>query len=217
MNPGRPAVTSGQIENNQTMANTDRAFQLKSISYQLGMGYEAEDTWGLHTMLGDFTLFSRGRRRRITNMLYRRDGLLELDVRIFDYRYTVSTGNSARVFKQTVFFIQSKKLGLPQFLMKPENFFHKIGAWLGMEDIDFERYPKFSGQYLLRGDDEDYIRANFNDEVLQFFTVEKNWTMEGLNYYLILYRKNQLLLPSQIIEFYKKGMQLHRLLMAEGW
>lgn len=181
----------------------------------MDLAYESEDEWGLHTMLKDFKLFSRGRRRRITNMMYKQDGMLQLDVRIFDYRYTIRANNTARVFKQTVFFVQSKKLALPQFLMKPETFFHKIGAWLGMEDINFERYPKFSSQYLLRGDDEDYIRATFREEVLQFFTIEKNWSMEGLNYYLILYRKNHLLLPSQIIDFYRKGMQLHQFLLAE--
>ena len=198
------------------MPYSSRPIQLKNVAYELGMEYQAEDTWGLHTMLKDFKLFSRGGRRKITNLLSRKDGMLELDVRIFDYRFAVSTGKSARVFKQTVFYVQSKNLGLPQFLMKPENFFHKVGAWLGIEDIDFERYPKFSNQYLLKGDDEDYIRASFSDEVLQFFTIEKDWTMEGLNYYLVLYRKNQLLLPSQIINFYKKGMQLHQLLRAEG-
>ncbi len=193
-----------------------RATQFSKLAYELGMEYEAEDQWSLHAMLKDFKLFSRGRRRKITNMLRRQDGMLELDVRIFDYRYTIHTNNSARVFKQTVFFAQSKNLGLPQFLMKPENFFHKVGAWLGMKDINFERYPKFSGQYLLKGDDEDYIRATFSEEILQFFTIERDWTLEGLNYYLILYRKNQLLLPSQIIDFYKKGMHLHQLLRAEG-
>ncbi|MCO6480532.1 MAG: hypothetical protein J5I94_28070 [Phaeodactylibacter sp.] len=193
-----------------------RSAQLKNIAYQLGMEYKAEDEWGLHTMLKDFRLFSRGHHRRITNMLYRRDGMLQLDVRIFDYRYTISTGKSSRDFKQTVFYVQSKKLGLPQFLMKPERFFHKIGAWLGLEDIDFERYPKFSSQYLLKGDDEDYIRASFKEEVLQFFTIEKDWSMEGLNYYLVLYRKNRLLLPSQIVDFYRKGMQVHQLLLSEG-
>lgn len=193
-----------------------RTQQLKNVAYELGMEYKEEDEWGLHTMLKDFKLFNRGRRRKITNMLYRRDGMLELDVRVFDYRYTIRTNNSSRVFKQTVFFIQSKKLGLPQFLMKPENFFHKVGAWLGMQDIDFERYPKFSGQYLLKGDDEEYIRASFRDEVLQFFTIERDWTLEGINYFLILYRQNHLLLPSHIVDFYRKGMHLHQLLMAEG-
>ena len=192
-----------------------RADQLQQVAYHLDLAYESEDECGLHTMLKDFKLFSRGRRRRITNMMYKQDGMLQLDVRIFDYRYTIRANNTARVFKQTVFFVQSKKLALPQFLMKPETFFHKIGAWLGMEDINFERYPKFSSQYLLRGDDEDYIRATFREEVLQFFTIEKNWSMEGLNYYLILYRKNHLLLPSQIIDFYRKGMQLHQFLLAE--
>ncbi len=194
-----------------------RSRQLENVAHQLGMRYEAEDEWGLHTMLKDFQLFSKGRRPRITNMIWRQDGLLQLETRIFDYRYTVSTGKSSRVFKQTVFFVQSKKLALPQFLLKPEHFFHKLGQWLGLQqDIDFERYPRFSEQYLLRGDDEGYIRASFPEEAMQFFTIEKNWTLEGINYYLIFYRKNYLMPPSRIVNFYKKGMHIHQMLMAEG-
>ncbi len=84
-----------------------------------------------------------------------------------------------------------------------------------MQDIDFEQYPLFSSQYLLRGDDEEYIRASFPEKALQFFTIEKNWTLEGLNYYLVLYRKNHLMLPSQVLDFYRKGMHLHHILSSE--
>ena len=179
------------------------------------MQYSAEDEWGLLNLLKDFQLFRRGHSRKITNLLYRQIGMLETEIHVFDYRYVISSNNSRRVFKQTVFFVHSKKLGLPQFLLKPENFFHKIGQLLGMQDIDFEQYPKFSDQYLLRGADEDYIRASFPDEALQFFTIEKNWSLEGLNYYLIFYQKNRLLLPSQIVDFYRKGMHLHEILASD--
>lgn len=194
----------------------DRPTQLKNIALQLEMKFSPDDDWGLFSLLKDFQLFRRGHSRKITNLLYRQAGMLETEIHIFDYRYVISTNNSWRVFKQTVFFVHSKKLGLPQFLLRPENFFHKIGQLLGMQDIDFEAYPKFSNQYLLRGDDEEYIRASFPDAALQFFTVEKNWSLEGLNYYLILYQKNRLLLPSQIVDFYRKGMYLHDILATEG-
>lgn len=193
----------------------DRSTQFRNIALQLEMQYSAEDEWGLLNLLKDFQLFRRGHSRKITNLLYRQIGMLETEIHVFDYRYVISSNNSRRVFKQTVFFVHSKKLGLPQFLLKPENFFHKIGQLLGMQDIDFEQYPKFSDQYLLRGEDEDYIRASFPDEALQFFTIEKNWSLEGLNYYLVFYQKNRLLLPSQIVDFYRKGMHLHEILASD--
>jgi hypothetical protein len=193
----------------------DRAIQLQNVALQLGMQYSPNDNWGLYRLLKDFRLFQKGGRRKITNLLHQREGSLETEAYIFDYRYVISTGKSARVFKQTVFFMHSKKLGLPQFLLQPETFFHKVGQLLGMQDIDFEQYPLFSNQYLLRGEDEDYIRASFPEKALQFFTIEKNWTLEGLNYYLVLYRKNHLMLPSQVLDFYRKGMHLHHILSSE--
>lgn len=194
------------------MANS-RTDQIKRLAYELDMTYEAKDEWGLLRLLEDFKLFQPGGRKRIEHLLHRQDNMLESDLRIFDYRYTISTGKSSRTFKQTVFFMQSKKLGLPQFLMKPEHFFHRVGEFLGLsQDIDFEEHPKFSEQYWLTSQDEDYLRASLNEPFLKFFTIEKDWQLEGLNYYLLFYRKNHLLSSQEIAEFYKKGTQICEML-----
>lgn len=188
---------------------------LEKVAFQLGMDFSPADEWGLKTLLRDFKLFKRGGRRKILNMMQHQSALHEMDIRIFDYQFTVSTGNSSQTFKQTVFFVESKKLGLPQFLMKPENFLHRIAAYLGFEDIDFEEFPKFSAQYYLKGEDEDYIRGTLNDEFLKFFSIERNWYLEGLNYYLIFYRFNKLLPPTNIIDLHQKGLKLIKILEQE--
>lgn len=190
-----------------------RVEQFKRIAYELDMTYQPKDEWGLINLLEDFKLFQRGGRKRIEHILLHKDAMLETETRIFDYRYTISTGKSSRTYKQTVFFMQSKKLGLPQFLMKPEHFFHNIGEFLGFtEDIDFEEHPKFSKQYWLKSENEDYLRASLGDPFLKFFTIEKDWRLEGINYYLIFYQKNLLLSPSRIKDFYRKGMQICEML-----
>ncbi|MBK9018426.1 MAG: hypothetical protein IPM82_32715 [Saprospiraceae bacterium] len=95
-------------------------------------------------MLRDFHLFSKGGSKTITNMLTYSSQLMEDKINIFDYKYTVSTGKSAVTFKQTVFFINSKRLAMPEMLLKPEHFFHRLGNWLGLEqDIDFEEHRIF--------------------------------------------------------------------------
>ncbi len=191
-----------------------RAGGLDKVAYELGMKFSPKDEWGLINYLGDFKLFRRGFGKRISNIMHRQDNMLNLNVNIFDYRYTISTGKSARVFKQTVFFVQSRSLGLPHFFMRPENLFHRIGELLGMQDIDFEEFPTFSQNYLLRGDDEDYIRASVNEPFLRFFSLEKNWYLEGVNYYLIFYRRNRRLEPEKIKEFYQKGMKIYEMLQV---
>ena len=191
----------------------NRSAQLEHIAFELGMDYQPKDEWGLLKLLEDFHLFRKGGRKRIEHMLHLRDGMLESDIHIFDYRYTIRTNNSSRTIKQTVFFMQSKKLGLPEFLMKPEHFFHKVSEWLNLnKDIDFEEYPKFSDQYWLKSDHEEYLRASVKDNFLKFFSIERDWHLEGINYYLVFYKKSKLLSPQQIKDFYKKGIKICEML-----
>lgn len=196
--------------------NNQRAEAMKNVAFDLSLDYIDKDTKLLLPLLKGFRLFRYGRRKSIRNILYHQDPMLEFKLYIFDYRYVVGSGNNRRVFNQTVFFIQSKKLGLPEFWMKPENFFHKIGEFLKLsQDIDFVDYPQFSKQYRLKGEDEDYIRASMNDQVLHFFTINKNWSLEGVNYYMAFYKKNRIIAPAMIKDFYKKGVHLAKLLEAD--
>lgn len=188
---------------------------MSKIAFDLGMEFHQRDQWSMLSLLKGFQLFRQGRARRITNIMHQRDEFLNVETYIFDYYSVRGRGKHRKATNQTVFFIQSKSLGLPEFLMKPENFFHKIGAYLGMQDIDFEEFPVFSENYLLKGKDEDYIRATMNEEVLRFFSVEKDWSLEGVNYFLIFYQKKRLIPPQKIKHFFKKGMELHRMLIAE--
>ena len=116
---------------------------------------------------------------------------------IFDYQYTISTNNSRKTYHQTVLFINSKHLGLPQFSLQPEQVWHRLTTWMKLEkDIDFDSHEDFSKSYLLKGEDEEIIRHVFNPEVLNFFTIHKNWYMEGINYYLIFYSRSERFHPS---------------------
>ncbi len=192
-----------------------RQVGLKKVAHRLGMDFNPEDEWGHLTLLKDFKLFRRGGRKRIRNIMQRKSALHDMDIRVFDYSFKVSSGNHSRTFRQTVFFVESKMLGLPQLLMKPETFFHRVAAFLGFEDIDFEEYPKFSDKYHLTGEDEDYIRSSLNDEFLKFFSLENGWHLEGLNYYFILYKFNKIIPPTHIEQFHHKGLKIVEMLERE--
>ncbi len=198
------------------MPNPDRRPQLERLAFDLGLRYREEDDWGMINQLKDFKLFQRGFRGRIRHMLHQQEALMQFDLRIFDYRYVIPANNHARVVKQTVFFLKSQRLNLPQCWMRPEHFFHKIGELLGFGDIDFEEHPEFSARYRLTGEDEDYIRHRFNDRVLHFFQVERGWTLEGLGFYMLLYKKNKILSPSEITQLYQNGKKLYQLFLEES-
>lgn len=196
----------------------ERTEALRSAAFELDMKFEEKDEYGMIALLRDFKLFRRGSRKTISNILTKSSSLLEEKINVMDYRYTVQSNNSSRTIHQTVFFIQSKQLAMPQMLLKPEHFFHKIGAWLGMQDIDFEEHPEFSSAYLLQGEDEERIRRTMSNEaIVRFFTVEKNWCLESIGFFMILYQERKLIAASHLKTLYAKGMQLYEQLKTEEW
>lgn len=192
------------------LKNYRRGDQLKEAARRLKLEYRPTDQWGIQQQLQDFRLFKRGFRGRIHHVISQEDGLMESRVHVFDYRYLKWMGKSSKRVQQTVFFLESRKLSLSEFYMRPEYFFHRIGEMLGVtDDIDFEQHLDFSNNYRLTGDDEVFIRHNFKEDVLRFFAIEKGWSLEGLGFYLVLYKHGKLLSGEKIKDFYEKGMKVY--------
>jgi hypothetical protein len=193
----------------EKLDQVERRDALRKTAFDLNMDFQEEDEFGMMALLRDFRLFKKGHSKKITNILHKVGELMEEKVNVFDFKYTISANNHSKTYRQTVFFMQSKRLALPEMLLKPESFFHKVGAWLGMQDIDFEEFPDFSDRYLLKGEDENRIRqAMGNEAVVRFFMVEKDWCMESVGFFLILYKENALATPAHIKSFYEQGMAL---------
>ncbi len=184
----------------------------KRLAYQLKMKYSESDDWGMMGLLEDFKLFRHGRKKQISQVLFGQDMWQETKLHIFDYQYKASKD---KIKRQTVFFINCKHLILPQFLMQPETIFHKFKNLLGFEDINFIEHPKFSNQYHLTGDDREWIEDAFTEKLIRFFTVEKDWSMEGVGYYLIFYKKNRLLSQRSILDLHKKGLLIAEMLESK--
>ena len=191
-----------------------RLKKLKDFAEQMGMEFSAKGDSALLESLSAFDLFSQSG-VKITNVLHGDSEQLgygeDFEVRILEHIY--SSGEST--ISQTVICFRSPQLSLPDFSMRPEHFFHKIGSVLGYQDIDFESHPtavEFSKKYLLRGKDEQKIRALFTDTVLTFFSVDRDkvW-LEGSGDQLISYRWCQLIEPEDIPAFMKEGFEVFRL------
>jgi len=190
-----------------------RKKEMYQLSFELDTDWRERDEYGLLNLLQEFKLFRKGRSKKVTNILRKADVGTGSEVYIFDYAYLTGNGKSNRKYRQTVFFVNAKELNLPTFMMKPENFFHKIGQYLGWtKDIDFETHPEFSDQYLLQGQSEPFVRDTFHDELLHFFSVEKDWCLEGMNYYLIFYKHGHRIPVDQIKDFYEKGLYVFDML-----
>ena len=190
-----------------------RTKKLKDFAEQMGMEFSVEVEWDIGESLSAFDLFWEA---DITNVLSGDSEQLgygeEFEVTVLECTYAI--GEDAQV-NQTVIYFRSPQLNLPKFQLRPEEWHHKIGSKLGYQDIDFESHPtavEFSKKYLLRGKDEQKIRALFTDTVLTFFSVDRDkvW-LEGSGDQLILYRAWIGIKPEDIPAFMKEGFEVFRL------
>lgn len=187
----------------------ERIEEFKSCANALSWSFVPADEFGMIKWLLDFKLFKSGSHHKITSLIIKENDDLEFTC-MFDYAYTISTGKSSVTYSQTVYFRYSKSLALPHFVMVPEKWYHRIGTYFGMQDIDFIEYPEFSQNYLLRGADEDYIRYHFNHpEMIRFFDQQGFYSLEGVNYLMILYVNNVVLPTEQALQLVKIGDRLH--------
>jgi hypothetical protein len=53
------------------------------------------------------------------------------------------------------------------------------------------------------------------EEIIRFFTVEKDWHLESVGFFLIFYQHEHLFQPAEIKHFYDRGMLLFENLKEE--
>lgn len=191
-----------------------RSAYYQVLASQLNLKYEQQNDLGLIKQLSDFGLFNFGSSQKISNVLIEKS--LDSENYLFDYQYVVSTGKSSVRFEQTVFFVNSKQLSLPQFVQKPETFFTNLMAYLGFNDIDFAKFPEYSDKFHLKGEFEEVIRFYFSEELLQLLSDQKSFNMEAMNYYFILYHQNKLINTSELKAFRNLGMMLYNLFLLQS-
>lgn len=170
---------------------------------RLGWGYREEIAFDAIPDLTRFELFRRGHGRKLRHLVTTPPG----DPRavLFEYRYTISSGNSTTTYRQTVYYATGDALRLPSFSLRPENFFHRVGTIFGYQDINFEQRPGFSRMFLLRGDDEAAVRALFTDPVAEFFERNPGVCAAGMGRELLFWRPKRVVRPPQLEAFIREG------------
>ncbi len=174
------------------------------LADELGLTFYEDDSLGLEESLQDFYLFSQGHGCKVTNILQKAGDNLEITA--FDYKYTTGSGKNSSTHRQTVILFSAQSLQLPSFTLRPEGFFHKIGAVFGFSDINFDENPAFSKAYLLKGENERKVRETFTSEVLDFFNTKDGISTEGAGHQLLFYTMNKRLDPDRIEGFIKEGL-----------
>jgi len=188
------------------VAEKKRIESLRQVAQDLGFDFEPKGDAAFLQSLGLFHLFSQGHSKALSNLL--RGKAQDLEVAIFDYRYVTGSGKHRHTWNHSVVCFRFGGTNLPAFSLRPENISHKIGAWFGSQDIDFESHPGFSRRYLLRGNQEKAIRELFNTAVLDFYEAKPGLCTEGGGDMLLFYRSGVRAKPEAIRAFMEEGFQV---------
>lgn len=198
----------------------ERTLALEKLAQNLDLSFSAKDTFGLTQQLNGFDLFKRERSRwlnkgKVSNVM--RGRVDETDVYLFDYSYTVQVGNSRKVITHTVFFANDKQWFLPNFQLKPERWWHKLQAKLGLgTDINFEETPEFSEKFWLKSEFEGLVREQFTPSLRGFLSERPPAQLEGSNYYLIGYKHRRKMDVVEAQLFFQHCCEIVQLLKQKG-
>ncbi|HJT78194.1 MAG TPA: hypothetical protein VJ739_13405, partial [Gemmataceae bacterium] len=193
-----------------------RTEALRQLAEGLQFDFSAKDDAGLLTSLApdNFHLFAQGSGKKCSNVL--RGQANDLEVTIFDYRYTTGSGKSSHTWRQTVIVFRLPGPPLPAFSLRPLNFWHKVGHLFGYQDITFDEHPAFSARYLLRGPNEAAVRQLFTEEALAWYEGTNGLSTEGRGDRLLFYRHNKRVEPPAIRSFLEEGFKVLALFNPPG-
>lgn len=188
------------------IAERNRTEALRRLATNLDYGFEAKPANLPTPAFEHFPLFNRGHSRRVRNLLH--GGRGEQEVFLFDYRFTIGHGKNQHTHHQSVAAFPLRQQTLPEFELRPERIFHKIGAVFGYEDIDFPDDPQFSDAYLLKGRSEYGVRNLFGARLREAVRAAPGISIEGGGPWLIVYRHRQRLSTDRLPAFLEEARWL---------
>ena len=194
-------VLSNRFERQRTEA-------LAAACQGMGLTFEPDGDLDAIRALGDLPLYNHGHSKQLRNVMSGQ--VRERDLRLFDYQYTTGGGKNSHTWRQSVALFPGAGESLPEFLLAPENIFHKIGQVFGYQDIDFDSSPEFSSHYLLRGPDETAIRSAFGADALLFFGQHQGWHVEVKDRAVAIYRAGKRCRPEDAPTFLAEAQDVLR-------
>ncbi|MFQ3575302.1 MAG: SulP family inorganic anion transporter [Cytophagales bacterium] len=96
---------------------------------------------------------------------------------------------------------------LPEFTLEKESFGTTLLPQTNLNDINFDEFPNFSFYYLLKGEDENYIRTFFDLSIIRFFETHKGFAIEVKNNKMLILRNLSILNINQIEQMYQFGCE----------
>lgn len=187
-----------------------RREDIEAAADAMGLAFQAVGDAGFEKRVSLFNLFNKGHSKKILNIVI--GEVPDLEIVIFDYHYTVGSGKNQKNHRRSVALIESQDLKVPAFTIRPENMFDKLGAIIGLQDIDFDTHPLFSKMFLLKGENETQIREFFNDPVLTMLEKKPKVCVEASSGKMIFYYATKPPKENQVKAMFSEALEVHTIL-----
>ncbi len=172
--------------------DTKRGNEMQAAARQIDFSFAPEAELSAIPFFSNFELFE-GSPLKFENLMTGK--LNGHNAAIFDLAYRnadVNARSGATTSRQTMCVIDSNKLNLPEFYLRPEGILEKVLNAVDRIDIDFPERPDFSKKFLLYGKHAHLIRQLFTAPILGFFEKNPNICAFGGGSFLFIYQSRTL-------------------------
>jgi hypothetical protein len=189
-----------------------RSAKLEAAAKALGFAFRRKPLPQDQTLVAGSALQAMGHGHRVRNIIEvpEREGAR---CTLFDFTYVVGHGKNSKTYTQTVARVESPKLNLPAFQLRPEGVLLKIAQSLGLRDFDFQEWPVFSKMYQLRGQDEAAVRAVFTPPILSYCEQNRGLWMSANGQFLWVHRERRRVKADEIAAFLASSLEVATLFL----
>ena len=191
-----------------------RAAQLEETATRLSMTFVKKEDESRLAAYASFSLFGKGRGKKIVNNMEKQVG--EMELACFEYHYTTGNGKNSKTHRQSVVSVGMSGAFFPSFELEPENMMHKIRQVFGGQDIEFENHPEFTKMFRLQGADEEAVRRLFSSQVIRSLEESKGLFIEASGNTIVFYKKGRRSSASQVETLIGDSLSTYALFLKKG-
>lgn len=177
--------------------DTGRGNEMRAIAAQISFSFTPQAELSAIPFFASFELFE-GYALKFENLMQGSIGGHSAAVFDLVYRNVGGSGGGTTTSRQTMYVIESARLSLPEFYLRPEGVMERVLNTLERLDIDFAERPGFSSRFMLYGKDENSTRRLFTTAKLDFFERTPNICAFGRGNHLFFFQSRTPAPPAQI-------------------
>jgi len=193
---------------------TIRKNAMRHLAHRIGAVFYEKDTAGILDLAGDFHRFRTAYRKSVSNViaLDRHWGKLY----VMDLEFAESRANIFNRNRQTICFISSRQLGLPEFRIFPRSLFQKIIGFFSPPNDGITDSERFNRNYQVKTDNESLLKMFIDKDVARYIGGKTGYHLEGVGFYLLIYSDTPALEGKMLGAFLEDCLTIGHLMAESG-